>query len=174
MLELSITDEIRRTAWAKSRDMGKLKNSITDGDGNLTGFIAEALALSVIGGKMENTYDYDFIAPNGLKIDTKAKKVTSAPMPHYECSVAAFNTSQACDYYAFVRVECIKGEYTRGWYLGHISKFRYYGLARFLKKGERDGDNFFCVKADCYNLAISELSMDLSVFNESANCIRAK
>lgn len=164
MIEIKITDEMYRLAWAKSRDMGKLKKSITEGDGNIAGYLGEALALSVIGGRIENTLDYDIVAPNNIRIDVKTKRCTSIPLSHYECSVAAQNTVQDCDYYAFTRVEFLNGEYTRGWYLGHISKYEYYGLARKLFKGQRDGDNFFKVKANCYNLPISLLSLDFSLF----------
>lgn len=169
MIEVEVSESMYRAAWAKSRDFKKLKNSITENDGVIDGMLGEMIALSVIGGAFKNTYDYDIITPSSLTVDVKSKKVTSPPMPHYDCSVAAFNTTQLCDYYAFVRVECIRGEYKRGWYLGHISKLRYYGLARFLKKGSRNGDNYFCVRADCYNLPISELSLDIKFFTDLVN-----
>lgn len=164
MIEIEITPEMYRLAWAKSRDMGKLKKSITGGEGNIAGYLGEAIAFQVIGGKIANTLDHDIIAPNGLLIDVKTKRCTSEPLPHYECSVAAYNTIQKCDYYAFVRVEKIEENYTRGWYLGHISKLEYFNLARKLYKGQKDGDNWFKVKADCYNLPISDLSLDFGVF----------
>lgn len=166
MIEVEITPEMYRLAWAKSRDMGKLKKSITEGEGNIAGYLGEIIANQFIGGEISNTYDYDIIAPNGAKIDVKTKRCKSEPLPHYECSVAAYNTVQKCDYYAFVRVECINNEYTRGWYLGHIQKDSYYYNSRKLFKGQRDGDNWFTVKADCYNLPITSLSTNLEVFHE--------
>ena len=38
-----------------------------------------------------------------------------------------------------------------------MSKDDYFGGARFLKKGQKDGSNGFYVKADCYNMEIKKL-----------------
>lgn len=157
MIEFKITDEMVRIAWAKSRDMGKLKKSITGGDGNLAGFIGEQVANLVIGGKIENSKDFDIVGPDGLTYDVKTKRCTSEPLPHYECSVTAFNIVQKCDKYAFVRVEFVNNKYTRAWYLGSIDKLKYFEIARKLYKGQKDGTNWFTVKSDCYNLKIEDL-----------------
>lgn len=162
MKEFKVTDEMVRIAWAKSRDMGKLKKSITEGDGNIAGFIGEQVANLVIGGKIENSKDFDIVGPDGLTYDVKTKRCTSEPLPHYECSVAAFNIIQKCDRYAFVRVEHIDGKYTRAWYLGSINKVRYFEIARKLYKGQKDGTNWFTVKSDCYNLKIEDLENETS------------
>lgn len=162
MIEFKITDEMVRIAWAKSRDMGKLKKSITEGDGNIAGFIGEQVANLVIGGKIENSKDFDIVGPDGLTYDVKTKRCTSEPLPHYECSVAAFNVIQKCDRYAFVRVEHIDGKYTRAWYLGSINKVKYFEIARKLYKGQKDGTNWFTVKSDCYNLKIEDLENETS------------
>ena len=162
MIEFKVTDEMVRIAWAKSRDMGKLKKSITEGDGNIAGFIGEQVANLVIGGKIENSKDFDIVGPDGLTYDVKTKRCTSEPLPHYECSVAAFNIIQKCDRYAFVRVEHIDGKYTRAWYLGYINKVRYFEIARKLYKGQKDGTNWFTVKSDCYNLKIEDLENETS------------
>lgn len=160
MIEFEITPEMYREAWAKSRDMGKLKKSITNGDGNIAGFLGEIIARKFWDAKVDNTLDHDIILPNGLTVDIKTKRTKVAPLPEYECSVAAQNTIQKCDIYAFVRVEQINNEYTRGWYLGHMLKADYLKYARYLKKGQRDGDNWFTVKANCYNMKINELDLD--------------
>lgn len=157
MIEVQITDEMHRLAWAKSRDMGKLKKSITAGDGNMAGFLGECVAQFILGGDLTNTLDYDIILPDGRTVDVKTKRSTSEPLPHYDCSVAAYNTVQKCDLYAFVRIEYIKNEWGRAWFLGVIPKDEYFQKSRKLYKGQRDGDNWFTVKADCYNLRIDEL-----------------
>ena len=156
MKELKINDEALRYSWAKARDLGKLKNSITDGDGNQAAFIGEYLVSEYLQGVLTNTYDHDILVPEG-SIDLKTKRVTSAPFPHYECSVADFNTKQACDFYAFARVECLNTKYTRAWFLGIIRKEEYFNKARKLIKGTKDGSNGFIVRADCYNLRIDQL-----------------
>ncbi len=169
MIEIKITPEMYREAWAKSRDMGKLKNSITSGDGNIAGFLGEILANMVIGGKIENSKDFDIIGPDGSTYDVKTKRCTSEPLPSYECSVAAYNVVQRCNKYVFVRVEYINNEYTRGWVLGHIDKNEYFEKARKLYKGQKDGSNWFTVKSDCYNLKIEELNEFENKNNDSEN-----
>ncbi len=92
MIEVKITDDMKTRAWRKAREMGKLNNSITKGDGNIAGFLGEEIANEVIGGKITNTYDYDIIDDDGLRYDVKTKRCTSEPKGYYECSVAAYNT----------------------------------------------------------------------------------
>ena len=92
--------------------------------------------------------------PNGKKVDVKTKQTSVAPLPDYDCSVANFNTKQACDTYAFVRV---KNDLTVGWYLGCMDKKEYFEKAVFMKKGDVDASNNYTVRADCYNLKIKQL-----------------
>lgn len=159
MIEIEITEEMKRRAWRKAREMGKLNNSITKGDGNIAGFLGEEVANSVIGGAVTNTYDYDIISGDQQLItwDVKTKRCTSPPKDYYDCSVAAFNTKQKCDRYVFVRIENKNGRWGRAWILGWYDKNQYFKDARFLKKGQIDPDNNFKVKADCYNIAIKDL-----------------
>ena len=153
MIEVKITDEMLSKAREKTVEMGKLYNSILRGKGNMSGFIGEQLALKVLGGAWENTYDYD-LKVNDIRIDVKTKQTSVKPLPHYECSIAAFNTKQDCDGYAFVRV---LNDFSVGWFLGVLTKQDYFDKATFLKKGEVDPSNNYTVKADCYNVRIDEL-----------------
>ena len=143
----------------KAAEMGKLRNSITSGAGNIAGFIGEAIAQQVLGGKLDNTYDYDLVLDNGTKIDVKTKQTSVKPLPTYDCSIANLNTKQQCDYYAFVRV---KNDFTVGWYLGVYSKELYMRDAVFMKKGTVDPSNGYVVKSDCWNLKISKLLLTLT------------
>jgi hypothetical protein len=156
MIEVEITPAMKKRAQRKAREMGKLKGSITKGQGNIAGFLGEEVANTVLQGTIKNTRDYDIIK-DGITYDVKTKRCTSAPEEYYDCSVAAFNTVQKCDRYVFVRIENINGRWGRAWICGWIDKEEYFEHARFLHKGERDGDNWFTVKADCYNMAISGL-----------------
>ena len=153
MIEVKITEEMKKKAWRKAREMGEINNSITKGDGNIAGFLGEEVANSIIDGDVTNTYDYDIIK-DGRKFDIKTKRCTGEPKSYYDCSVAAFNTRQKCDEYVFVRIENIKGKWGRAWILGYYPKDEYFKDARFLKKGQKDGNNNFTVKADCYNMEI--------------------
>jgi hypothetical protein len=151
ILKVIITKEMIERATKKAEEMGKLKNSITSGEGSVHGFIGEEIAAFVVGAKEENTYDYD-IVKQGRKIDVKTKRVTSEPQGHYNCSVADFNTKQKCDYYLFMRV---MDDLSMAYVLGFCPKDEFYQKAHFLKKG--DIDDGFVVKADCYNMKVEDL-----------------
>ena len=158
MIEVKITEEMKKSAWAKSREMGVIKNSIMKGDGNIAGFLGEEVANVVIGGTINNTYDYDLVAQDGTKYDVKTKRCTSPPKPYYDCSVANFNTKQKCDRYVFVRIENKNKRWGRAWVLGWLTHDDYFKKARKLIKGQKDLSNGFVVRADCHNVAISELN----------------
>jgi len=159
MIEIEITEDMKKRAWRKAREMGKLNNSITDGAGNIAGFLGEEVANQIICGTITNTYDYDIISKKRKPItwDVKTKRCTSPPRGYYDCSVAAYNTKQKCDRYVFVRIEYRNKRWGRAWVLGYYDKDKYFKDARFLEKGSLDGDNRFKVKADCYNIPINEL-----------------
>ncbi len=154
MQSVKITDDMLLRAKHKAEAMGELNNSITKGQGNLAGFVGEEIAQLVLGGTLVNTYDYDLVLDNGKTVDVKSKRTTAVPKSYYECSVAAFNVKQQCDYYAFVRV--LEG-LSYGWFLGVYPKALYFEKARLLKKGDVDPTNNFTVKADCYNMHIYDL-----------------
>ena len=154
MIEIIITGDMLVTARDKAAEMGRLRNSIISGAGNLAGFIGEAVAQQVMGGVLANTYDYDLILCNGKTVDVKTKQTSVKPLETYECSIAALNTKQECDYYAFVRV---KNDFSVGWFLGVYEKQQYMLDAKYLTKGIIDPDNGYVVKSDCYNLPIHQL-----------------
>ena len=153
MIQVEITDEMLVAAREKATEMGQLNNSILKGQGSLAGFVGEQVVMKILGGKWENTYDYDINVDN-VRVEVKTKQTTVQPLPHYECSVAAFNIKQNCDAYAFVRV--LK-DFSVGWFLGVMKKDEFFEKAKKLKKGEVDPSNNFTVRADCYNLRIDEL-----------------
>lgn len=164
MIEVAITPEMIEAARLQAEDMGELRNSIRHGEGNLVGFLGELVALKVLGGMIDNTYDHDILLDDFMTtVDVKTKETTVAPKPHYECSVAAYNTTQKCDYYCFVR---IKNDLSVGWYLGVYPKTQYFQDARKMIKGQIDPANNFTVKSDCYNLAITHLATlpDIGVY----------
>ena len=154
MIEVAISATMLVEARDKAAEMGRLRNSIINGAGNIAGFIGEAIAQQVLGGELSNTYDYDLVLPSGKTVDVKTKQTSVKPLVTYECSIAALNTTQECDYYAFIRV---KNDFTVGWYLGMYDKKQYMEDAVFMKKGTVDSSNGYTVKSDCYNLKISEL-----------------
>lgn len=141
-----------------SNNLGILKNSITSGEGNIAGFIGEVVVAEFLEAEHNNTYDSDLTWLGNITIDVKTKRTTVEPKDYYECSIAAYNTKQNCDLYAFCRVN---SELDTLWFLGMIPKETYFKNARFLKKGQLDGDNGFIVKADCYNMEIKYIWYEL-------------
>lgn len=156
---IDVDEEILGIAVSKASEMGRLNNSIMSGDGNIAGFLGEECVKKYLGLKLgteENTFDYDLIY-QGKKIDVKSKRTTVIPRMDHECSVAAFNTRQNCDFYLFTRV-LFNGEVAQKVYImGYMNKNDYYEKARFLKKGDIDGTNNFIVREDCYNMYYSDL-----------------
>jgi hypothetical protein len=148
---------MREVAHDMSSEMGILKRSITRGQGNVYGFLGELVALDVLDGLHQNTMDYDIIV-DGYKIDVKTKKTTVKPKPDYDCSVADLTRKQNCDFYAFVRV---LSDQSVGWFLGVKKAEQYFKDARYIKKGDYDNSNGFTARANCYNMPISELEIDL-------------
>ena len=150
ILKREITEAKRLAA-----DLGALNNSITRGSGNLVGFIGELVTARIITAFRAPTRDYDIIKDT-FTIDVKTKSTTVPPLPHYLCSVAAFNIHQQTDYYLFCRVDL---ENKLCYVLGKKRKDLYFKQATFCKAGEidPDSDRNWCFKADCYNLPISAL-----------------
>ena len=154
MEKVLITQEMLILAEKKAKEMGVLKNSIEKGKGNIAGFVGEMVANHVLNSTITNTYDYDILTYDGIKIDVKTKRCTSAPLLHYECSVSDYNPTQLCDYYCFVRV---LNDYSCGWFLGVYKQSDYINESTKMYKGQIDPANNFVVKSDCYNMPINKL-----------------
>lgn len=153
MIEFDINNFWLRKAQKKSDELGQLKRSITKGRGNLAGFLGEYIAQNVMGGVLANTYDYDLLINDCIKVDVKSKLSKVKPLPHYSCSVADYYL-QNCDYYAFVR---IKTDLTKGWFLGIKQHDDLLTQAKRVKKGDYDADNNFYVRLDGYSIKIKDL-----------------
>jgi hypothetical protein len=154
MIELTVTKEMIESCKQKAESIGKLKNSITKGEGNLSGVLGEYLTHKQLTKSIwKNTFNYDLIE-YGVRIDVKTKRCTSAPQDFYDCSIAETSLHQHCDEYVFVR---ILNDMSKAWLLGRMDHKEYFKKARFMAKGEVDLNNNFTVKANCYNLQIKEL-----------------
>lgn len=134
----------------------ELRGSITSGKSNIFGSLGEILIQDRFSDReldLNSTYDYDLII-DGLKVDVKTKKTTVVPKDHYFCSISAFNTSQKCDYYFFVR---ILTDLSVGYLLGYIKKGDFFKKAKYKERGDLD-TNGFVFKDNCYNLMIRDLN----------------
>ena len=158
MRKFKISEEALKKAKARAEALPLLNNSIRKGRGAVVAYIGEAVVKRVLNGEIEDTYDYDVMYGDGIKVDVKTKERTVPPRENYNCTVADFNTKQKCDEYAFVSV---LNDHSAAWYLGKITKKDFYEEAKFYKEGELDPDSppstDFYFKADCYNIPISKL-----------------
>ena len=153
MVKFKIKKEWVEEAEKKAKELGVLKHSIMKGQRNVIGFIGEIVVANFLKAKIENTYDYDLIK-NGVKVDVKSKRCSSEPKPYYECSVAAYNTKQKCDFYVFTR---ILESLDTAWICGIIKKSDFFKKANFYKKGYTDTSNMLTFREDTYNLKIDDL-----------------
>ena len=154
MIEIDITKDMIEQCKAKAEDIGRLKNSITEGQGNLAGIVGEYIVHKYLkDSEWQNTYDYDLIE-NNKKIDVKTKRCSSKPRDNYDCSVAETSLHQDCDEYIFVR---ILNDLSKAWILGRMGRDAFFKKAKHMKKGQVDKSNNFTVHANCYNLIIKEL-----------------
>lgn len=159
ILEFDITQEVYFQAKDEDAKTGTLRGSITNGEGNIAGFVGEIVTAKYLGARRVNqsspNYDYD-ITFNEKKIDVKTKRTTEERvLPNYEASIADYNPDQKCDIYLFTRVNL---DIDKCWLIGWLPKKQYFKQARFLKKGQIDGSNNFVVQADCYNVRYSNMN----------------
>lgn len=154
MIEIAITPEMREIAIRKAAELPPLRNSILKGDGNIAAFIGEQIAAQMLNAQSQNTYQFDVVSPNGLRIEVKTVRVSSEPKPDYVCTVAASSRKQECDYYAFTRVH---KSLNKGWFLGVYPRDQFFEDAVFQKRGDLEPSNGFICRADCYNVKIKDL-----------------
>jgi hypothetical protein len=156
MVEIEVSLKHINLARTHANRLGAIKNSFTNGQGNLIGYLGEVIVYDYLGVKYDSTKhskDFDLIV-SGKKLEIKTKKCSSPPKDSYLCSVASTSMHQDCDYYIFTRVDV---NLTKAWILGYISKKDFLSSGFFGKKGEADGKNGFAFKVDCHNIKISDL-----------------
>jgi hypothetical protein len=159
MKKFNISLKTLQRIKTRAEKLPLLNNSIRKGEGAIVAYIGEEVVKKVLKGEIRDTYDYDIVYGDDVKVDVKTKERTVPPREHYNCTVADFNTKQECNEYAFVSV---LNDHSTAWYLGRISKDDFYKEAKFYKEGERDPHSppskDFYFKADCYNIPISKLN----------------
>jgi hypothetical protein len=155
MLELDVPIKLINLAEERAKKLGVLKNSITNGEGNIAGYIGQLLIKLVLKGEDVDDYNFD-VRKDNIRYEVKTKRCKFKPDSNYACSVCAHNTRQNCDYYVFVR---ITNDYKKAWILGKKDSKKYLKESIFCKKGEIDPDSTFGwkFKENCYNLKIKDL-----------------
>jgi len=168
IIELEIKKEWIDEAIKNSDEMGTLKGSITNGDGNQAAFIGEIAVSEYLGYKRTNIhlendeydkkkiYHYDMFDKKERKVEVKTKRCSSLPLPEYTTSICNDNIKQECDYYLFTRVS---KKHNKVWILGWLEKVDYFSGSTFCIEGEVDPDrgNWY-FKRNCWNRYIGELN----------------
>jgi len=140
-----------------SDNRGKLNHrTIVDGEGNIGGFGGEYIVGAYLPFlKPLSTKNFDFVMPNGMKIDVKSKgNCKSRPMPDYDCTIPVNQREQKTDFYVFTR---ISSELDVGWICGIISKKHFYEVCKLRKKGEPYNNVGRKTVEDVYVCKISDL-----------------
>lgn len=154
-----ITQEMYDWAAPRADDIGRLRNSIRQGSGNICGMLGEAALLKGLPGTQSlNTFQHD-VQYDEITLEVKSKDRTVVPDMTFEASVANYNPNQKADCYVFTSLLRDKstGRYTHCYLMGMIDKHRYFKDATFLRKGDIVDTNNFVVRANCYNLPYSQL-----------------
>ncbi len=154
-VEVKVTSAMLEIANQKAKELGELKNSMTQGEGNVTGFLGELIAQHVMGGELHNTRDYDLMLPGDIKADVKSHRSFVVPQPHFNFSLSGINTSQACDIYIFVR---LLKDLTSGWCIGWMEKSVFFEEAMFIQQGQVDRRNNWRARCDCWSMTMQQLS----------------
>lgn len=156
--EVPITPDMLERAHTLATQLGSLKNSIREGEGNLVGFLGEECFLAAFPkATRENSFDFD-IRLGDKRLEVKTKDRTVRPQPDFEVSVSAYNKNQKADYYVFVSLFRQGRVFYRGYLLGFMKPAEYLMNASFLREGMIDPSNQFTVRASCYNLPIHKLN----------------
>jgi len=158
-IEVEITPQMIKRARKKAKSMGVLNNSIRKGDGNLCGFLGEEIFLKAFKDSTEtNDYQHDIKMFGKLKVEIKTKDRTVRPQPYYECSVARYNDTQETHAYVFCSLLREGKDYKKGYILGYLTPKSYKAKAQQMKAGDFDPSNGMIFKANCLNVAISDLN----------------
>ena len=180
IVKVDISPSIVESATKRAKELGVLKNSILKGEGNVFGYIGEAIVSEYITSinrsaqpkftscEKDGLYNYDLAIEytsdahdsKTITLEVKTKRCTSPPRLHYECSVAKFNDRQRADAYVFVRVH---KDMKTGWILGYMPPTTFKKQSTHHKRGDRDKSNNFTFHADCHNIAISKLHLISSI-----------
>lgn len=156
MIKLEITPgQIERAKNLYS--FNALKNSIKNGEGNLTGAIGEIVAFDYYEGQDKlvihsGDFNYDLLI-DGSKIEVKTSECNVLPKDYHSCNVSLFNAEQDCDYYLFIDVD---SSHSTAYIKGYVSKERFKKIRQLRLKGEKNGR--FENKCDTFFILNSQLS----------------
>jgi hypothetical protein len=165
-----LTDDIRRKAAQRAKEMPVLHGSHRGKEANVVGCLGEVVVEQLLnenGIEFSNQFStsHDLMLPDGRTVEIKTKDRTVRPQPHYDCTRPAYNVDhQTANFFVFVSLyrpsRDKKGhvnDYTEAHVVGAIGRVKFDRLAKFWRKGETDPSNGTRFWTDCYNVYISQL-----------------
>ena len=182
MIKIEVTQEMIDSAISKAKSLGWIRDSATEGRGNLAGYLGEEALARHLGADIVSNdrgrekYNYDLVLSDGRRVEVKTKRRTVAPRSHYDVSVAKTSRHQRPDLYAFVSLEFERATKThpkeyRGlrnvWLCGYMPAKDFWERAEFWKSGQIDTSNNFKTHVDMYNMTIADLNPDLEALDNS-------
>ena len=166
---LNHTDEMIALATERDKKAGIYRNSVTEGEGRIHGFIAEQILADYLG-RVPIVDDYNFdIIYSGMRLEVKAKPTTVIPREGHSASVGLLSQHQECDRYVFFRIKYltsikVEGKYNREYkglekiyLMGDISKKDFWDQGTLHKQGDKEGNNGFITHKDMMNINYSQL-----------------
>ena len=163
VIEFNIPDCMYAEAISRSNQLKVLNNSITNGEGNIAGYIGQLAFVQLFNGEHSDTYDYDISHPELGKVEVKTKRQSVNYVNlNFEGSISDYNPNQKYDHAAFFRVNI---DQKKGWFCGFTSKEGFDQLSRNMAKGKVDeqSSNNFKVKSDCRNIYYNQLSRKVNI-----------
>lgn len=156
MVTIKPTKKQIAEAVASAEKMGKLWGSVTRGAGNVTGMLGEIVCRDYLKAAHvgQKVYSHD-LELDGVTIDVKSKRCSSAPLPEYVATVLAKDGKLAvkADRLLFTRVmDDFSLVYITGWLTTRQFKRR----STLTPAGTREGG--FLHWADSFNVPISRLN----------------
>jgi len=154
---ITITPSLNQLKRAKTLyDFGILNKSITEGDGNAAGAIAEICFLdyfSSIGKEIFHAqhHDYDFLM-NNKKIEIKATRVNNPPRLAQNFKLPCDQYDQQCDFYCCIYV---MNDFSKVFINGYISKIDFFNNAILHLEGEMEHN--FTFRCDTKTVTLAEL-----------------
>ena len=147
-------DQVNRAA--KLYEFQVLNNSLTHGDGNAAGALAEICFLDCFKARGKEIFhaqhrDYDFIM-NNKKIEIKGTRVNNPPRLAHQFKLPCGQYDQQCDFYCCIYV---MNDFSKVFINGYISKKDFFDNAILHLEGDKEHN--FTFRCDTKTVTLAQL-----------------
>lgn len=156
MIKLLVPKSVVDEAKKYSRFVGEIRGSITQGDGNICGFISKKMVATYLNVPLSIEVGKPNIIYGGKRIGIHGTRTSVSPQPFHSCNITDSNfRNLVFDGYIFARVSY---ENDKMWIVGCCTREDLSQKSKFLRAGDPEGDNGYRTRVDCHNIKISSLS----------------